>query len=122
VAFGLRDSFELMRKAGLPTIGQVRVSGGGARSPLWRQILADVLGAELVTVNTTEGAAYGAALLAGVGVGVWPDVDAACDQTIQITGRTAFDEAAVQSYERSYAIYQQLYPALRTSFAQLSEL
>jgi xylulokinase len=69
VAFGLRDSFELIKASGLSSIQQVRVSGGGARSPLWRQILADVFGAELVTVNTTEGAAYGAALLAGVGTG-----------------------------------------------------
>ena len=88
VAFGLRDSFELMKGVGLSGIRQVRVSGGGARSPLWRQILADVLDSELVTVNTTEGAAYGAALLAGVGVGVWSDVDAACGQTITVTGST----------------------------------
>jgi xylulokinase len=71
VAFGLRDSMELVRKAGLGEVRQVRVSGGGARSPLWRQILADVLETELVTVNTTEGAAYGAALLAGGGDGTW---------------------------------------------------
>ena len=58
-----------------PRSRQVRVSGGGAKSPLWRQILADVMNAEMVTVNTTEGAAYGAALLAGVGAGVWHDVD-----------------------------------------------
>jgi xylulokinase len=69
VAFGLRDCFELVREAGLCTIEQVRVSGGGAKSPVWLQILADVLGVELVTVKTTEGAAYGAAMLAGVGVG-----------------------------------------------------
>src|SRR5690554_1229004 len=72
VAFGLKDIFNLMQQSGLPAPDQVRVSGGGAKSPLWRQILADVLGTELVTVNTTEGAAYGAALLAGVGTGVWP--------------------------------------------------
>ncbi len=70
VAFGLRDNMELVRRAGLGQIREVRVSGGGARSPLWRQILADVMDAELVTVNTTEGAAFGAALLAGVGAGL----------------------------------------------------
>jgi xylulokinase len=84
VAFGLKDMFELMKSAGLGPIEQVRVLGGGAKSLLWRQVLADVLEAELVTVNTTEGAAYGAALLAGVGAGVWRDVDAACAQTIAV--------------------------------------
>ena len=99
VAFGLRDSFELMKRVGLSDIRQVRVSGGGARSPLWRQILADVLDSELVTVNTTEGAAYGAALLAGVGAGVWPDVDAACEQTIRVTGSTQPNVEATVGYE-----------------------
>ncbi|HEX7598269.1 MAG TPA: xylulokinase, partial [Polyangia bacterium] len=88
VAFGLRDSFELMKQAGQKEINQVRVSGGGARSLLWRQILADVFGAELVTVNTTEGAAYGAALLAGVGAGLWANTDQACQSAVKITGST----------------------------------
>jgi xylulokinase len=114
VAFGLRDSFELIKSAGLAHITQVRVSGGGAKSPLWRQILADVLNAELVTVNTTEGAAYGAALLAGVGAGVWPDVDTACQATVKITGSTSPNPSTVAEYEACYAIYRQLYPALKT--------
>ena len=82
VAFGLRDSMELIKSAGLGEIQQVRVSGGGARSALWRQILADVMNVELVTVNTTEGAAFGAALLAGVGAGVWGSVAQACQAVI----------------------------------------
>ena len=101
VAFGLRDSFELIKSAGLSQIRQVRVSGGGARSPLWRQILADVFQSELVTVNTTEGAAFGAALLAGVGAGYWPDVDAACQAGIQITGSTQPTSAGVRRMSRS---------------------
>ena len=88
VSFGLRDSFELMKSAGLENITQVRVTGGGARSPLWRQILADVFGAEIVTVNAEEGAAYGAALLAATGSGAFRSVESACDATIQITGTT----------------------------------
>ncbi|MCB0214964.1 MAG: xylulokinase, partial [Anaerolineae bacterium] len=102
VAFGLRDSFELMKGIGLGQTRQIRVSGGGARSPIWRQILADVLGAELVTVNTTEGAAFGAALLAGVGAGVWPDVDAACATAIHVTGSTAPQDASTQQYDAVY--------------------
>jgi xylulokinase len=113
VAFGLRDSFELMKSAGLAEITQVRVSGGGAKSLLWRQILADVLNAELVTVNTTEGAAYGAALLAGVGVGAWPDVDLACQASITVTGSTRPQADSAAKYEQVYAEYRQLYPALR---------
>jgi xylulokinase len=122
VAFGLRDSFELMKGAGLSEITQVRVSGGGARSPLWRQILADVFDSELVTVNTTEGAAYGAALLAGVGAGAWPDVETACDSVIEITGRTVPNADAVAQYEPVYQIYRNLYPALKSSFDALAEV
>lgn len=122
VAFGLRDSFELMKGIGLSTIQQVRVSGGGARSPLWRQILADVLGSELVTVNTTEGAAYGAALLAGVGAGVWESVDAACATAIRVTGSTTPDTATVRYYNGAYTQYRQLYPLLKPVFANLANL
>ena len=119
VAFGLRDSFELMKSVGLSSIQQVRVSGGGARSALWRQILADVLGAELVTVNTTEGAAYGAALLAGVGANVWSDVKSACQQVIHVTGSTQPTDDAVARYNSLYSGYQGLYPALKPTFDRL---
>jgi xylulokinase len=122
VAFGLRDSFELIKSAGLSSIDQVRISGGGARSPLWRQILADVFDAELVTVNTTEGAAYGAALLAGVGVGAWSDVDSACLATVRETGSTLPARGQVETYEKVYGLYRQLYPALKEISHQLSEL
>ena len=101
-------------------IAQVRVSGGGARSALWRQILADILDAELVTVNTTEGAAYGAAILAGVGASLWPDVDTACNQLIRVTGSTAPNPAAVAAYAPVYAAYRELYPALRPTFQRLA--
>jgi len=119
VAFGLRDGFELMKNAGLSAITQVRVSGGGARSHLWRQIIADIMGTELVTVNTTEGAAYGAALLAGVGSGIWPDVDTACASTITITGTTECSSSVAQ-YNRLYQTYRDVYPALRPTFQALA--
>ena len=119
VAFGLRDSFELIKATGLSDIHQVRVSGGGARSRLWRQILADVFNVELVTVNTTEGAAYGAALLAGVGAGIWQDVDTACQSTVKLTGSTRPDEKSAQAYEEYYAHYRALYPALKDWFHSL---
>jgi len=112
VAFGLRDNFELIREVGAAEIEQVRISGGGARSALWRQIIADVLDVDLVTVNTAEGAAYGAALLAGVGVGAWGDVDAACQATVRETDRTLPRPEQVAAYQRIYPLYRRLYPAL----------
>lgn len=114
VAFGLKDIFSLMQQAGAGDVDQVRVSGGGAKSVLWRQILAEVLGTEMVTVNTTEGAAYGAALLAGVAAGVWSDVDEASTQTIRVTDRISPDATNVTRYTEMYQQYQSLYPALRS--------
>jgi xylulokinase len=121
VAFGIKDSFTLIQKAGLGSIDQVRISGGGAKSVLWRQIIADVLGVELVTVNTTEGAAYGAALLAGVGAGSFNTVQEACEAAIQITGRTTPSDVT-QLYQQFYPRYRALYPALASEFKALAEL
>lgn len=121
VAFGLRDAFELIKASGVTKIDQVRVSGGGARSSLWRQILADVLGTELITVDTNEGAAYGAALLAGVGVGNWPDVDSACQATIRITERTTPSVEVSRRYDKAYELYRGLYPALKATFAGMDD-
>jgi len=122
VSFGLRDSMELIKNAGLGKIKQVRVSGGGARSPLWRQMLSDVMNSELVTVNTTEGAAFGAALLAGVGVGTWKSVEESCNATIKTLDKTTANPAAVKTYEKVYQQYIALYPALKPSFTGLAEL
>jgi xylulokinase len=116
VAFGLKDSFTLIQNAGLGQITQVRASGGGTKSLLWRQILASVLETELVTVNTTEGGAYGAALLAGVGAGAWTDVASACNACIKITGNTQPDALQVEAYQKAYTLYRELYPALKHSF------
>ena len=119
VAFGLKDSFTLIQSAGLGEITQVRASGGGTRGALWRQILASVLEAELVTVNTTEGAAYGAALLAGVGAGAWPDVLTACHTCVKVAGATRPDASEVEAYRKAYPLYRELYPALQQSFHKM---
>ncbi|MGZ9235996.1 MAG: xylulokinase [Anaerolineales bacterium] len=119
VSFGLKDSFTLIQNSGLGAITQVRASGGGTKGALWRQILASVLEAELVTVNTAEGAAYGAALLAGVGAGAWTDVPAACRAAVQMTGSTQPDTAQADTYRKSYALYRGLYPTLKASFANM---
>jgi xylulokinase len=119
VAMGLRDSLEIIRNLRIP-VTQVRVSGGGARSALWRQILADVLDVELLTVTSTEGAAYGAALLAGVGCGVFPSVEEACAASITIGEHTPPDPARVRTYREMYGMYTALYPALRTIMSDLA--
>ena len=121
VAYGLRDSLEMLRDMGLE-IHQVRASGGGARSELWRQIQADIFNTELVTINVTEGAAYGAALLAGVGAGVYGDVEEACDRAIRVVTsvQPAPERAAI--YEAYYPVYRALYHALKPSFDAVSEV
>jgi xylulokinase len=120
VAFGLKDSFALIQSAGLGAIAQICASGGGTKGALWRQILASVLEAELVTVNTTEGAAFGAALLAGVGAGAWEDVPTACEAVVKIASSTAPDPAQVEAYGKAYPLYRQLYPALKPSFEMMA--
>jgi xylulokinase len=116
VAFGLRDGFELLKSAGVGLLEQVRVSGGGAKSALWRQILADVFDVELVTVNTTEGAAYGAAILAGLAHGAWPDVETACSNLIKVVERVSPNRNRATFYGRMHRQYRDLYPALRETF------
>jgi xylulokinase len=120
VSFGLKDIFKLVEQAGSSQIRQVRASGGGTKGMLWRQILASVLETELVTVNTSEGAALGAALLAGVGAGAWGSVPEACAATINITGSTLPDTAQVEAYRQAYPIYREVYPALKPIFDQVA--
>jgi len=120
VSFGLREGLELLSAAGVDQTTEVRVSGGGARSPLWRQIVADALGRELMLVNTVEGAAYGAALLAGVGAGVWSTVDEACSDTIRIKETVEPQKESTARYDDMFSLYKQLYPALRQTSHALS--
>lgn len=118
VAFGLKDSLDLMVEAGMTAPDQIRASGGGTKSALWRQILADVLGAEIAVVNTAEGAAYGAALLASVGAGWFASVEEAVDSNITTTpvAEPGPDRA---TYEGPGAVYRGLYPALADTFHAL---
>jgi xylulokinase len=121
VSYGLRDSLEILREMGLP-ISQVRASGGGARSALWRQIQADVFDAEMVTINIDEGPAFGVALLAGVGAGVFATVEEACDRTITITDRTGPNPDTSALYDTYYPIYQALYASLKDHFVEVGRL
>jgi len=121
VSYGLRDSLEILRAMGLG-ISQVRASGGGARSPLWRQIQSDVFESELVTINVDEGPAFGVALLAGVGAGIYASVEEACDRTITVTDRTLPNDANTALYDTYYPIYQALYASLKDHFVEVGRL
>ncbi len=112
VAFSLKDTLTIFRELAIP-VREIRLGGGGARSPLWRQIQADVYGQTVEIVEAEEGAAYGAALLAGVGVGVWPSVEAACSAIVHVAMRIEPQEEAVPVMRDSYRAYRKLYPALR---------
>jgi xylulokinase len=112
VAFSLRDSFTLFREIGVP-IESIRLGGGGARSSLWQQIQADIYGMPVELIEADEGAAYGAALLAGVGAGSWPSVEAACEATVRVAKRVQPNPKAAAQMNLQYAEYQKLYPALR---------
>jgi xylulokinase len=121
VAFSLRDSLEIFKELDIP-VEQIRASGGGSRSFLWRQIQADIYGKELVTLRTSEGSAFGAALLAGVGAGIYSSVEESAHEAIQIRERMEPLAANVELYNRQYEIYRQLYPAVRELAHQLAAL
>ncbi|MCX6150935.1 MAG: xylulokinase [Ignavibacteriales bacterium] len=120
VTFGLLDSLELLKEQNI-SIKQARASGGGAQSKLWRQILADVFNTEIVTVNVTEGAAYGAALLAGIGTKVIPDIDYISNNIIKVTSSTQ-PSANSEIYKKYYPRYRNLYKSLEKEFDLITEL
>jgi xylulokinase len=113
VAFSLRDTFTIFAEMGVP-VESIRLGGGGARSPVWRQIQADVYGREVELVEADEGAAYGAALLAGVGGGAWASVEEACAATVRVRERVAPEPEAARLMNERYEAFQKLYPALRS--------
>ena len=120
ITYGMRDSLDIMRDMGVD-ITQVRASGGGARSAFWRQMQADVYGTSVVTINASEGPAFGVALLAGVGTGVWSAIEEACEATIDVTTTTEVDDEARKVYERGYPLYQRLYRSLKDDFDAIAE-
>lgn len=112
VAHSLRDTLTIFAEMRVP-VESIRVGGGGARSALWRQVQADVFGRSVETVETEEGAAYGAAILAGVGAKIWSDVDTACAGVVRTRERAEPDSESVEIMNRRYEVYRSIYPALR---------
>jgi len=116
VAYSLKDTFSIFDEIGVP-VERIRLGGGGARSRLWRQIQADVYAHEVETVVAEEGAAYGAAILAGVGARAWDSVDQACDAAVRIAEKVKPDSVNSATLNRGYPVYRRIYPALRSVFA-----
>ena len=116
VAFGLRDSLELMRSVGVEMFEEIRATGGGSKSPLWRRILADVLETTVVTTTSSEGAAQGSAMLAAVGVGWFATVEDACRRMVVLGDRVDPTPRTADVYRERYARYRSLYPALAPTF------
>lgn len=119
VAFSLRDSFSIFEEMRVP-VTEIRLGGGGARSSLWQQIQADVYGHTVTTVEAEEGAAYGAALLAGVGAGVWPTVDEACERSVRVKSRIELNAKSSAILREQYLKYRRIYPALQQVYAAAS--
>jgi len=119
ITYAMRDSLEIIRGMKIP-VRQIRVSGGGARSDLWRQIQADVYGQSVVTINASEGPAYGAALLAAVGTGAYSTVQQACDAAIRVTSRTRANKRRAARYQLYYPLYRKLYRSLKDDFRAIS--
>jgi xylulokinase len=112
VAFSLRDAFEIFKSLGAD-INAIRLGGGGSHSAVWRQIQADVYGQAVQTIEADEGAAFGAAILAGVGGGAWNSVDEACKITIRVAETIDVVAESAKALDQNYEVYKQLYPAIK---------
>ncbi|MCM8764910.1 MAG: xylulokinase [Candidatus Omnitrophica bacterium] len=122
VSFGIRDSVEIMKSIGLPFGGHCRVSGGGAKSTFWVKLLSEIIGEKMVRLASEQGPSYGAALLAGSGTGVFPEIEKTCDLFISIKDEFTFDAANHDFYTGIYVLYRDLYKNLKDSFDLISNL
>ena len=121
VSFGLKDSLEILKSMNV-SIGNVRTSGGGARSDVWRQIQADVFGYPLSVMAADEGPALGVALLAGVGAGLYSSIEEACSTVVKVAGTTAVNAEDAATYDKYYDVYRALYPALKDQFSAIGDV
>lgn len=117
----MRDSLEIIQDLNIP-VKEIRLSGGGARSPFWRQIQADIYGQKVVTINAEEGPAYGVALLAAAGTGAYKNVVEACSATIRVVERTNVNPKHKKVYNNSYPVFRQLYQSLKGDFHSIRHL
>ena len=120
VSYSLKDCLELLHGLGVDPAA-VRLSGGGAKSPFWRQLLANVFATRVSTLASQEGSAYGAALLAAVGTGAYASVPEACAATIREADSLAPQPAEAATYQRGYDVYRTLYPTLKPLYGQMGQ-
>lgn len=121
VTFALRDSLQIINSLGVP-VREIRVSGGGSKNPLWRQMQADVFGRTVTTLAVEQGPAYGVALLAAVGDGTFGSIQQACDATITVAEKTKASKKAATRYAKLFPLYQRLYGSLQGDFEALAIL
>jgi xylulokinase len=121
VCYSQQDCLEIIRALGAP-VSKVRLSGGGAKSPFWHQMFADIFGCPVVTLASQEGSAYGAALLALIGTGAYKDARQVCAAVIKEVDAKRPEPGASAYYSRAYPVYQSLYPALKQAYQQISSL
>ncbi len=120
ITFGLYDLLQIIRGLGMD-IKSIYASGGATESRLWRQMLADIFNARIITTNATQGAAFGAAMLAGIGAGVFKDAAEAAEATIVVTSSTDPDRQRHEVYAGAFDLYRSLYPQLKDSFQAMAE-
>ena len=121
VAFGLRDSFEVAKASGIK-ITRTKICGGGAKSPLWRKIMANVFNISVDSIESEEGPALGGAMLAAVGCGYFASVEEAAAKIVKVIGTVEPEAELAQRYEERYQSFKKIYPALKAQFAELAAL
>ena len=120
ITFAMRDSLEILKAQGV-AVKEVRATGGGAKSAFWKQLQADIYGCEIATLASDQGPAFGAAIMAGVGTGVYKSIPEACDAIISVVERTAPNQANVAEYNDYYEVYKNLYPSIKGACHTLSK-
>jgi xylulokinase len=121
ITYAMNDSLEIVRELGLQ-IDEIRATGGGAKSPFWLQLQADIYGAPVVTVDASEGPAFGAALMAAVGVGLFSDLATAAEALVRVTSATEPDQERMAIYRDYYQVFKGLYPSLKEHFKTTSKI
>ncbi len=118
--YAMRDALEIVKGMQIP-VKEIRLTGGGGKSPLWKQIQADIYGQAVSTINAEEGPAYGVALLAATGTGAYKSVEEACKATISVVESTPADKANKKAYDKFYPLYQNLYASLKPNYREIAK-